>query len=103
MSKDQLAKRKEEILAAIKDPKVREHYRAQLDMAEEMEAEGIPTAFHDTDLFVEERKEIADEIEERVATLAAKEAVKEVKRDFSVWLAVALIAACVAYLCWRFL
>jgi hypothetical protein len=99
MSKEQLAKRKEEILAAIKDPTVREHYRAQLDMAEEMEAEGIPTAFHDSDLFVEERKEIANEIEERVA----KEAVKEVKRDFSVWLAVALIAACAAYLCWRFL
>jgi len=103
MSKEQLAKRKEEILAAIKDPTVREHYRAQLDMAEEMEAEGIPTAFHDSDLFVEERKEIANEIEERVATLAAKEAVKEVKRDFSVWLAVALIMASAAYLCWRFL
>lgn len=34
---------KEEALAGIKDPTVREHYRAKLEMAEELEAEGVRT------------------------------------------------------------
>ena len=36
-------KLKEEALARIKDPKVREHYRAQFEMEEELEREGIRT------------------------------------------------------------
>jgi hypothetical protein len=34
-------KRKAEILAGIQDPDVRAHYEAQLDMAEELESEGL--------------------------------------------------------------
>ena len=48
MSKEAIAKRKKEILAAIADPKVREHYRMQLDEAERLEEEeGVVTAFHE--------------------------------------------------------
>ena len=36
-------KLKEEALARIKDPKVREHYRAQFEMEEELESEGLRT------------------------------------------------------------
>jgi hypothetical protein len=34
---------KDEVLARIKDPTVREHYRAQLDMADELESDGVRT------------------------------------------------------------
>jgi len=36
-------KQKEDALARIKDPKVREHYRAQFEMEEELEREGLRT------------------------------------------------------------
>lgn len=47
MSKEAIARRKKEILDAIADPRVREHYRLQLEEAEELEEEGVVTAFHE--------------------------------------------------------
>ena len=102
MSKEQLAKRKQEILASIKNPLVREHYRAQLDMAEELESEGIATAFHDTDMFREERDEVEHEAEEQLAEAVAEKLGERQGRRLFVAGAI-MLAVTIVYALWRWL
>lgn len=97
MSKETIAKRKKEILADIADPKVREHYRLQLDEAEQLEEEGVATAFHE--VFQEERRE--DErveglaAEERIATAAGTAAHRRLRRDIVLGVALGIVLAAV--------
>lgn len=71
MSKEKLAKRKQEILDSIHDQAVREHYRVQLEMAEALEAEGVTTAFHDNSMFVDEREDEKHERDKRIGQAMA--------------------------------
>jgi len=82
---------KEAMLARIKDPATREHYRAQLEMAEELAAEGLPIAtgfqelFEGEANFVIEAPSAADlqqlaELEQRMAEVVSK-AVRRERRN----------------------